>query len=148
MQCRLKSSINISILCVIGFVLVILSAFMGIVVFNKLPDNFHSSYKLLDYEFLKPVAKSMNKNIVYTLKIYYPLKPGQTNLNVSVKGFSCGVIVRMYVYEYKYHEAHGNLSLSFYRRAPFILLNLEINIPPYCKVLDDSNEVEIFVSVK
>ncbi len=138
----------ISLILVFGLVAILVSASVGDLVFNKLPTGFHGSFKLLDYKSLEPVALSMNKSIIYGFKAYYPLEPGRTVLKIRVEGIECNVSVKACIYEHGYLEAVNSLETVYFRRYPYILVNLEIVVPPKCNITSASPLVKIDAVVR
>ncbi len=128
-----------------------LSSVVGLSYWAPLKSSMHASIKLNSAGQLLRFANFTHRNVTYGFDVFWPLKPGKTEVNAYLRGIGCSkghYTIEIVTMGGKVFKGSGLLKFTFNRKEPFVYFHVRVDIPPTCEVVSVKNGPAVVVDVR
>ena len=141
-------------LTVIFLVSLSLSAFssaFGLAYWTPLKASNHARIRLDSADQLLKFAGVVNRSVIYSFDVFWPMQPGKTRVQAWVEGIACpkeNYTIEIVTMDGRVFNGTEISSFVIERKDPFMYFHVKLVIPPSCTVLPSRDGPGVVIDAK
>jgi len=142
---------TLALIFTISITLSAVTSVLGLLYWTPLKSSMHASIRLNSADQLLKFARFTHRNVTYSFDVFWPLKPGKTEVKAYLEGIKCqgeGYTIEIVTMGARKFSARGPLSLTFTRKEPFVYFHVNVDAPPTCEIVPSKNGPVVVIDVK
>ena len=128
-----------------------LASSIGLSHWSRLESSTHAEIRLDSADQLLKFANVVNRTVVYSFDVFWPMKPGKTTLSAYVKNLRCtgkGYTIKIVTMDGKVFRAPNWVNLQFERKDPFLYFHVVLNVSSKCRVVPSKEGPVVVIDAK
>jgi len=128
-----------------------LGASIGLSHWSRLESSTHAEIRLDSADQLLKFADVVNRTVVYSFDVFWPMKPGKTTLSAYVKNLQCsekGYTIEIVTMDGRVFRTSDLGSFQFERKDPFLYFHVVLNVSPKCRVVPSKEGPEVVIDAE
>jgi len=147
----MKSPKTFFVIFTFSTIVSIFVVFFGSLYWNPFESSMHAEIPLENAEQSLHFASVINRSVTYSFDVFWPLRAGNTTINIQLMGVECGkkkYIIKLFTGEGSSYLGVGSSVFRLKRRDPFLYFHLQVILTPGCKVFSNEKDPVVVIDAK